>query len=300
MRRFIAGAALMVACTSTPQPTTAPIPASTSTAAIVSTTQAPPTTTTTMLVAATTTTVAPEPGTVRPDWLGTKVLPERPDGLGEIQPTPIELINRRFPTIDLLGPAPSDDFVGTVGPVPPDVLARSTWREECPVSVEELSYLTVTFYGFDGLPHIGELIVNARYGEAMLGVFRTVYEQRFPLEQMRVITYPELDAPPTGDFNDTTGFVCRPVVASDSGWSMHAYGLAVDLNPFHNPYLRNDVVVPELASAYTDRASKRPGMLLADDPSSIAIIDAFADIGWEWGGNWQTLKDWMHFSENGK
>jgi hypothetical protein len=220
--------------------------------------------------------------------------------LGEIQPTPPELVNRRFPTIELLGPAPSDVFVGTVGPVPPDVLARSTWREECPVAVEELSYLVVSFYGFDGLTHIGELIVNARYGEQMLDVFRTIYEVRFPLEQMRVITYPELDAPPTGDFNDTTSFVCRPVVARNSGWSMHAYGLAIDLNPFHNPYLREDVVVPELASAYTDRTAVRPGMLLADDPASIAIIEAFAAMGWEWGGNWQTLKDWMHFSENGR
>jgi hypothetical protein len=158
----------------------------------------------------------------------------------------------------------------------------------------------VSFYGFDGLVHIGELIVNARYGEEMLGVFRTVFDQQFPLEQMRVITYPELDAPPTGDFNDTTSFVCRPVVAEDSGWSMHAYGLAVDLNPFHNPYWRGEVVVPELASAYTERANVRPGMLLADDPASAAIISAFAGIGWEWGGNWQTLKDWMHFSENGR
>jgi hypothetical protein len=168
------------------------------------------------------------------------------------------------------------------------------------VAVEELSYLVVSFYGFDGLTHIGELIVNARYGEQMLDVFRTIYEVRFPLEQMRVITYPELDAPPTGDFNDTTSFVCRPVVARNSGWSMHAYGLAIDLNPFHNPYLREDVVVPELASAYTDRTAVRPGMLLADDPASIAIIEAFAAMGWEWGGNWQTLKDWMHFSENGR
>jgi hypothetical protein len=210
------------------------------------------------------------------------------------------MLNRRFPTVDLLGPPTTEGFVGTVGPIPPDVLARSTWREECPVTVDELAYLVVTFVGFDGVNHIGELIVNARFGEPMLEVFRTVYEQRFPLEQMRVITYPELDAPPTGDWNDTTSFVCRPVVARESGWSMHAYGLAVDLNPFHNPYLKGEVVVPELASAYTDRAQLRPGMLDPGDPASVAVIDAFAAMGWEWGGNWQSLKDWMHFSENGR
>lgn|GEM_PF-627074 len=299
MRRMLAVLALLVACTSQPQPTTTATSVLVTTSTTSATTTAAPTTT---LAPATitATTIPPEPGTVRPDWLGTRILPLRPDGLGEIQPTPEELVNRRFPTIDLLGPLESDEFLGTVGPVPIDVLARSSWHEGCPTAVEDLSYLVVTFFGFDGQAHKGELIVNARYGEGMLEVMRTVYEHRFPLEQMRVITDLELDAPPTGDSNDTTSFVCRPVVAQDSGWSMHAYGLAIDLNPFHNPYWREEVVVPELASAYTDRAELRPGMLDPDDPAAIAIIEAFADLGWEWGGNWQTLKDWMHFSENGK
>lgn len=286
-----------MACTSSAVMTTIPAPPTPATVTVATTAEVPTTPTTTT---APTTTLPPEPGTVRPDWLGTRILPERPDGLGEVQTTPVEMVNRRFPTIDLLGPAASSDFIGTVGPVPPDVLARSTWREGCPVAVADLSYLVVTFMGFDGAAHIGEVIVNARYGEQMLDVFETVYAQGFPLEQMRVITYPELDAPPTGDWNDTTSFVCRPVVAQDSGWSMHAYGLAIDLNPFHNPYRRGEVVVPELAAAYTDRTDLRPGMLHADDPGSAAIIDAFAFMGWEWGGNWQTLKDWMHFSENGR
>ncbi|MGI8518121.1 MAG: M15 family metallopeptidase [Acidimicrobiia bacterium] len=299
MRRLLVVLALLVACTPQAQPTTtAPSVLATTSTTAATTTAAP---TTTLAPATTTsTTIPPEPGTVAPDWLGTRILPLRPDGLGEIQPTPEELVNRRFPTIDLLGPLESDEFVGTVGPVPTDVLARSTWREGCPTAVEDLSYLVVSFYGFDGQAHEGELIVNARYGEGMLEVFRTAYEHRFPLEQMRVITFPELNAPPTGDSNDTTSFVCRPVVAQDSGWSMHAYGLAIDLNPFHNPYWRNEVVVPELASAYTDRAALRPGMLDPNDSAAIAIIEAFAGMGWEWGGNWQTLKDWMHFSENGR
>ncbi len=304
MRKLAVWLLLLAACISQPQPqpetTTTVAPSGSflaaTTAAVVTTTSTPATT----LPAPTTTTVPPEPGTVRPDWLGTRVLPERADGLGEIQSTPVEMINRRFPTIDLLDPTPSTEFVGTFGPIPPDVLHRSTWREECPVGVDDLSYLVVSFYGFDGEPHLGELIVNAEFGEQMVDVFRVIYEQRFPLEQMRVITFPELDAPPTGDWNDTTSFVCRPVVAQDSGWSMHAYGLAIDLNPFHNPYWRGEVVVPELAMAYTDRANLRPGMLVPEDPGAIAIIDAFAGMGWEWGGNWQTLKDWMHFSENGK
>ena len=126
-------------------------------------------------------------------------------------------------------------------------------------------------------------------------MFRTLYDSRFPIEEMRVIRAEEIDAPPTGDGNTTSAFVCRPVSGSTS-WSMHAYGLAIDINPFHNPYLRGDVVLPELASAYTDRTDVRPGMIEPGD----AVVEAFAAIGWQWGGDWTSLKDWMHFSANGR
>jgi hypothetical protein len=111
---------------------------------------------------------------------------------------------------------------------------------------------------------------------------------------MRVITAEEIDAHPTGDGNDTTSFACRPAVGSAS-WSQHAFGLAIDINPFHNPYLKGDLVLPELASAYVDRENTRPGMITEGD----VVTEAFADIGWGWGGNWSSLKDWMHFSLSG-
>ena len=65
--------------------------------------------------------------------------------------------------------------------------------------------------------------------------------------------------------------------------------------PFHNPYLKGDLVLPELASVYLDRADQRPGMVVANDE----VVQAFADIGWGWGGYWNSLKDWMHFSLSG-
>jgi hypothetical protein len=254
------------------------------------------TTTPSTTTAPTTTTTSLPAGVVAPPvWLGTRVLPLRDDGFGEIQPTPPELVDRRFATIDLLPPPTGEGFEWTLGPVPDDVVARSSWTPECPVTADELSYLTVTFWGFDERPHTGELIVNASYDEAMVEVFRTLYEARFPIEEMRVIRLDEIDAPPTGDGNGTGILECRPASGGTS-WSMHAYGLAIDINPFHNPYLKNDVVLPELASAYTDRGDLRPGMIQPGD----VVVQAFAQIGWSWGGDWNTLKDWMHFSANGR
>jgi hypothetical protein len=163
------------------------------------------------------------------------------------------------------------------------------------VTLDELSYISVSHWGFDQRFHTGEMIVNAGFDEEMVGVFRKLHDARFPIEQMRVVTQADVDAHPTGDWNETTSFVCRPAVGAGS-WSRHAYGLAVDINPFHNPYLKGDLVLPELATYYTDRGLGEAGMIVAAD----VAVEAFADIGWTWGGDWSSLKDWMHFSDNGR
>ncbi|MDH3471114.1 MAG: M15 family metallopeptidase [Acidimicrobiia bacterium] len=230
----------------------------------------------------------------RPDWLGTRLLTLRDDGFGEVIATPPEMVDRRFETLDLLQPPEGEAFEWAIIAVPDEVLARSSWTEECPVAVSELAYVTVSHWGFDERFHTGELLVNASIAEDVVEVFRQLHESRFPVEQMRVIRAEEIDAHPTGDFNETTSFVCRPAVGSNN-WSQHAYGLAIDINPFHNPYLKADLVLPELASAYTDRQNLRPGMVVEGD----IVTGAFFAIGFGWGGHWNSLKDWMHFSMSG-
>jgi hypothetical protein len=236
--------------------------------------------------------------TERPAWLGKRVLPPGIDGFGEIRPTPRILRNRRFATIDLFPPPKTRRFRATIGPIPPDVVKRSSWRPRCPVSLEELSYVKMPFWGFDRNRHMGELIVNASEAEEVVEAFRVLYRARFPIEEMRVVTRKEVDeweTKPTGDVNVTSSFECREA-AQSSHWSQHAYGLALDINPFHNPYLRGPLVAPELASAYTDRSWVRPGMIVEGD----AVTRAFDAAGWQWGGRWNTLKDWMHFSLTGR
>ncbi len=279
---------MLAACSGMSAPAVDSLPSST----LVAPTTIPSTTTTSSSTTTSTTVLSPY---ARPDWLGARELPLRPDGHGVALPTPPELVDRRLETIDLLPPPAEDGFQASIEPVPEDVLARSSWTPECPVSVSDLAYVTVSHYGFDGEFHTGELLVNAAVAEDVVEVFRRLHEARFPVEQMRVIRAEEIDAHPTGDWNDTTSFVCRPAVGSGS-WSQHAYGLAIDINPFHNPYVKDDLVLPELASAYTDRSWRRPGMIHRGD----VVTTAFASIGWEWGGEWSSLKDYHHFSLNGR
>lgn len=237
--------------------------------------------------------VVASPARPRPDWLGTRVLPTAPNGFGEIQPTPPELVDRRLQTPDHLPPPASADFAVEVEAVPDDVLARSTWSPECPVPADDLRWVRLTFWGFDEQVHTGELLVHADAVDVVVGGFALLHERRFPIEEMRIVVPAELDAPPTGDGNNTTAFVCRPVRGATS-WSEHAYGRAVDINPFHNPYVKGDVVLPELASSYIDRTDHRPGMLTAD------AVAAFTSAGWGWGGSWQSLQDHMHLSATGR
>lgn len=284
MRRGLVVLVLLTACSAPSSPQADPTP-SPPTDAVESPTPSSSTPTPT---------VPPAPGTAPPDWLGTRVLPLRADGFGEVQPTPPELRHRRFTLPDAVEPLPGRRFAAVVETVPPDVLARSTWQPDCPVTADQLRWVRLTFWGFDDRRHTGELLVNAEAADDLVSVFRALYDARYPIEEMRITRLDELDAPPTGDGNNTGAFACRPTVGQ-STFSQHAYGLAIDVNPFQNPYEKGDLVLPELASSYLDR-DDREGVIRDGDP----VVTAFAAIGWEWGGNWQSLKDYQHLSENGR
>lgn len=247
-------------------------------------------------------TLAPSPsprpalGTYPPSWLGKRILPRTEDGFGEIRPTPPALRDRRFTLPDRLPELPGTGFASrVVAPPPQRVLDRSTWAPGCPVAADQLAWVRLTFWGFDAHRHSGELLVNRKVANDLVRVFGDLYRQHFPLEEMRITRKDEQTAPPTGDGNDTGAFNCRPVRGATS-YSQHAYGLAVDVNPFQNPYTKGDLVLPELASAYLDRDRRAPGIIHADGP----VVQAFARIGWGWGGSWSSLKDFQHFSANGR
>lgn len=230
-----------------------------------------------------------------PAWVvGAHPLPLRPDGFGVVLPTPAVLADRALPSTDRLAPPASGTFESTIAPVPAEVLARSTWQPACPVRSGELRYLTMSFRGFDGRAHTGEMMVHADIATTVVAVFRRLFAAGFPIEEMRVVDAPELSLPPTGDGDNTSAFVCRPA-RGQTRWSAHASGLAIDLNPFQNPYRHGDLVLPELASAYLDRDRIRPGMVGDGGPA----VTAFEAAGWTWGGRWSDPRDLMHFSATG-
>jgi hypothetical protein len=224
------------------------------------------------------------------------VLPKTADGFGEVRPTPPILRVRRWNTRDSIPMLPGTGFKAIVAsPAPRSVLTRSTWKPGCPVGKQDLAWMKITYWGFDDSRHSGEMLVNRSVSDDLVDVFRQLYEARFPIESMGITRPADLDAPPTGDGNVTGSFACRPI-RGGTEYSQHAYGLAIDLNPFQNPYQRDDVVLPELASAYLDRDWRRPGMITPTGQ----VVRAFASVGWEWGGDWSATKDYQHFSLTGR
>jgi hypothetical protein len=129
----------------------------------------------------------------------------------------------------------------------------------------------------------------------MVDVLRDLYEARFPIARMEPIDVYGGDDNRSIKANNTSAFNCRAVTGG-TGWSEHAYGRAIDVNPFVNPYVKGSTVLPPEAAAYTDRSRNDPGMIHGDD----AVVRAFAARGWKWGGYWSSLKDYQHFSTSGR
>lgn len=179
---------------------------------------------------------------------------------------------------------------------------RGFWHHGCPVSLDDLRLLTVTYRGFDGRPHTGALVVNASTADRLERVFRRLYRQRFPIRHIGFADFygPRSAHPADGDV--TGSFECRQAVPSPcnggstgSGhWSNHAYGLAVDLNPTENPYIGCGQSRDPATKPFRDRTRHRRGMI------DSRVVGAFGSVGWGWGGAWTgSTKDYMHFSSTG-
>ena len=93
--------------------------------------------------------------------------------------------------------------------------------------------------------------------------------------------------------NNTSCFNARKVKGSDT-WSMHAYGLAIDINPLYNPYVGADgSVLPVMSERYANRDDRFIMKIDADDYA----YNLFVEHGFTWGGSWEKVKDYQHFEK---
>ena len=171
-----------------------------------------------------------------------------------------------------------------------------SWHRGCPVAPAQLRRLRVSYWGFDRRPHTGTLVVKVRAVAPLTRVFSRLYAARFPIRRMRPIdVYGGSDERSLAADN-TSAFNCRYAVApGPKRWSVHAYGLAIDVNPVENPYVLGGRVHPRAGRAYLDRSRVRLGMAVRGG----LLVRAFASVGWAWGGRWSASPDYQHFSATG-
>jgi poly-gamma-glutamate synthesis protein (capsule biosynthesis protein) len=168
------------------------------------------------------------------------------------------------------------------------------WRPGCPVGLDDLRLVTATHRDLAGAVATGELVVAVGEADDVLGALEALFDAGFAIERMRPVeAYGGDDAASMAD-NNTSAFNCRTITGG-TAFSRHAYGDAIDLNPVQNPYVRGERVEPAAGTAYVVRTAA-PGVILADGP----VVEAFAAIGWSWGGAWTSLKDYQHLSATGR
>ena len=170
-----------------------------------------------------------------------------------------------------------------------------SWHRGCPVGRGELRLLRMPYVGFDGEVRKGKLVVRDRQARKVLRAFRDIYEARFRIRRMRLIEAYDGSDTRSMRANNTSAFNCRTVSGSDR-WSEHAYGRAVDINPVQNPYVNGSTVQPSAGAEYLDRSDVRKGMIVRPGP----VVRAFRSVEWRWGGDWQSSKDYQHFSSTGR
>jgi hypothetical protein len=186
-------------------------------------------------------------------------------------------------------------FQASVAPVTAAQLGRS-WHRGCPVGPPSLRRLRVSFVGFDGRSHTGELVVAAVVTREVTTVFRRLYADRFPIRRMQPVSVYGASDDRSAAADNTSAFNCRYAVAGGpKRWSAHAYGEAIDVNDVENPYVLGSRVIPPAGARFLDRARVRPGMAVRGG----ALVRAFASVGWLWGGRWAGSPDWQHFSRSG-
>lgn len=166
----------------------------------------------------------------------------------------------------------------------------SSWRPGCPVEPEDLRAIELDHLDLTGSHQRGTLVVHRDTANEIVQVFAELYSARFPVEMMVPVARFDGDDNASMDAGNTSAFNCRAVTGG-TGWSRHAYGRAIDINPRQNPYVSASVVLPPSGADFLDRDRFDPAMIRPGD----VVTRSFDAIGWRWGGRFSGLVDYQHF-----
>lgn len=172
-----------------------------------------------------------------------------------------------------------------------------SYAKDCEVPYSDLRYVRLLHVDYEGKTRIGELIVSRLIAEDITEIFKELYINKYPIEE--IVLVDEYDAVDNKSMaaNNTSAFNYRKIADTDR-LSNHSLGLAIDINPLYNPYVRTidgkTVVLPDNGEEYADRSDKNPYYIDHDD----LCFKAFIERGFTWGGDWKKSKDYQHFEKS--
>lgn len=182
----------------------------------------------------------------------------------------------------------------------PSVFERmkgKSFKEECPLPLESLRYLRVLHKDIEGRTFVGEMVVSDVIEDDVLYILKELYKASYPIEKMLLVD--DFDAVDELSMraNNSSSFNFR-FISGTTKISLHGQGLAVDINPLYNPYFKLGpdgpcAIEPSNAGPYTDRSVSYPYKIEDGD----LCCRLFKSRGFDWGGDWITVKDYQHFEK---
>lgn len=160
--------------------------------------------------------------------------------------------------------------------------------------VSEMAIIDVEYYSIDSMLHRGQVVINRALVDDIIEIFAYIKEIRYPVEMVIPIKFDMPNGMTTmAHLNNCYGFHYRKAISSNAKLSSHSMGRAIDFNPFNNPYLSADGDMKPKGAKY-DIKDKRT--LTVTHP----LVKKMKQMGWSWGGDWSSIKDYMHFEKNDK
>lgn len=189
-------------------------------------------------------------------------------------------------------------FVGKIEEISSEtavLMMGRSYKEGCPVMLQDLRLIRVSHWDFSDEVQTGCMVVHKKVADELLEIFRELFDAKFPIERMKLVDHYEADDDKSMADNNSSCFCFRPNTTTPQLHSNHSYGIALDINPLVNPYVKGDKVLPEGGRKYVDRTKEYKGGITASADN--ACYKAFTLRGYEWGGSWSDRQDYQHFSK---
>lgn len=168
--------------------------------------------------------------------------------------------------------------------------------DESVVNYSALRHIVIKYNDFNNEVKVGEIVCNEKIASDLLEIFEELFKNGYQLEHVQLIDEYGADDDASMAANNTSCFNYR-VVEGSTKLSYHAYGLAIDVNPFYNPYvqMRNGSlhIDPPGSEPYANRDEAFPYKI---DENDLAY-KLFKQHGFIWGGDWNSCKDYQHFEK---